>query len=283
MTGGHVLLVLVAGLAAGTINTIVGSGTLITFPALLAAGLPPVAANISNTIGILFGSVSGVWGYRRELAGQARRLRLLAPVSLIGGGVGALALLVAPESTFELVVPVLVGVAVVLVIVQPRLATVVAQRRARQAEAARAGLVGADAGGVSTRPGVGQAPAQASGGAVTALVVGTGLTGVYGGYFGAAQGVILVGLLGSLLPESLQRVNAVKNVLALIVNVVAALVFITAATDRVDWAAAGLVAVGSLLGGLLGARIGRRLAPRVLRAVIVVVGVAALIRLTVGG
>jgi uncharacterized membrane protein YfcA len=276
-----VLLVLLAGLAAGTINTIVGSGTLITFPALLAVGLPPVVANISNTIGILFGSVSGVWGYRRELAGQARRLRLLAPVSLIGGGVGALALLVAPESTFELVVPVLVGVAVVLVIVQPRLATVVAQRRARQAEAARAGLVGADAGGVSARPG--QAPAQASGGAVTALVVGTGLTGVYGGYFGAAQGVILVGLLGSLLPESLQRVNAVKNVLALIVNVVAALVFTTAATDRVDWAAAGLVAVGSLVGGLLGARIGRRLAPRVLRAVIVVVGVAALVRLTVGG
>lgn len=258
MSGLEALAVVLAGVAAGTINTIVGSGTLITFPTLLAVGLPPVTANISNNLGLLPGGAAGVWGYRRELAGQARRLRVLAPVSAAGGLTGAAALLVAPESAFATVVPVLIGLAVVLVLAQPRLQALVAARRVERA--------GGPAGGAGRAGAVG-------------LVIGTLLTGAYGGYFGAAQGVLLVGLLGSLLPESLQRVNAAKNVLTLLVNGVSAVVFVALAGDRLDWAAAGLVAAGSLVGGLLGARIGRRLAPRALRAVSVVVGVAAIVRL----
>lgn len=256
MTGAEILLVVLAGGAAGVINTIVGSGTLITFPALLAIGLPPVVANMSNNVGILFGNASGAWGYRRELSGQGQRLRLLIPAALVGGVTGAAVLLVAPESAFELVVPVLVGLAVVLVLVQPRLQAALAHRRARQASQAR--------------------PAH---GGTVGLLAGTMLTGVYGGYFGAAQGVILLGLLGSLLPDSLQRVNAVKNVVVLAVNTVAAVVFVAVAGDRVHWWAAGLVAASSLVGGWAGAHLGRRLPAPALRAVIVVVGLATLVRL----
>jgi uncharacterized membrane protein YfcA len=256
VTGAEILLVVLAGGAAGIINTIVGSGTLITFPALLAIGLPPVVANMSNNVGILFGNASGAWGYRRELTGQRQRLGLLIPAALVGGLIGAAVLLVAPESAFELVVPVLVGLAVVLVLVQPRLQAGMAHRRQRQASQAK----------------------PVHGGRV-GLLVGTALTGVYGGYFGAAQGVILLGLLGSLLPDSLQRVNGLKNVVVLAVNTVAALVFVAVAGDRVHWAAAGLVAASSLVGGWAGARLGRRLPAPALRAVIVVVGLATLVRL----
>jgi uncharacterized membrane protein YfcA len=253
----EVVAIFLAGIAAGTINTIVGSGSLITFPTLLAFGYPAVGANISNNIGMVFGGVSGTLGYRAELAGQGSRIRLLAPASMLGSVTGALLLLRLPAAAFKAIVPVLIVVALVLVIVQPRMQPALARRR-EQAQA--------ESGSESRRHA-----------AVT--VVGIYASGVYGGYFGAAQGVLLVGLLGSLLPESLQRVNALKNVLALTANSVAAIVFMLVAWDRIYWGAVLLLAVGATLGGVIGARVGRRLPPAILRAVIVVVGLAAIVRL----
>ncbi len=254
------LLILLAGIAAGTINTVVGSGTLITFPTLLAFGYPPVVANISNNIGLVPGGVSGTWGYRAELKGQGRRVGLLAPMSLLGAASGAVLLLVLPEEAFSAIVPALLAISLVLVITQPRLQAALARRREAR---------GLDAD--HTSPGR------------TALTMGgTYLAGVYGGYFGAAQGVLLVGLLGALLPESLQRVNALKNVLSLIVNTVAAITFCLVAFDQIDWAVVGVIAVGSLIGGFVGSKVGRRLPPAALRAVIVVVGVVAIVRILAG-
>jgi uncharacterized protein len=254
---GEIIAIFLAGVAAGTINTIVGSGSLITFPTLLAFGYPAVGANISNNIGMVFGGVSGTWGYRTELVGQERRIRLLAPASLLGSVAGAFLLLALPPTAFKAIVPVLIAVALVLVIVQPRMQPALARRRERlQAET-----------GTHHR------------GQRVALVAGVFGTGVYGGYFGAAQGVLLMGLLGSLLPESLQRVNGLKNLLALIANSVAAVVFMLVAWDKIIWGAVLLLAVGATLGGIIGARVGRRLPPAVLRLVIVVVGLAAITKL----
>jgi uncharacterized membrane protein YfcA len=245
--------VLLAGVAAGTINTVVGSGTLITFPTLLAVGLSPVTANVSNTIGLAPGSASGAWGYRAELAGQRGRLVRLASASLIGGIVGAVLLLVLPSSAFDAIVPVLIALGVVLVILGPRISARVAAR----AEA-RGGLPPHGAGWVW--PAVGAA-------------------GVYGGYFGAAQGVLLMAILGIGVDDTIQRHNATKNVLAGIVNAIAAVLFIVVAD--VDWRAVALIAVGSVIGGQVGATVGRRLSPTFLRALIVVVGVAALVSFVV--
>jgi uncharacterized protein len=242
------VLVVVAGIAAGTINTVVGSGTLITFPVLLSVGLPPVTANVSNSVGLFPGSFVGAYGYRQELVGQYRRARVLGVAALIGGAVGAVLLLVLPAEAFKTIVPVLIVLALVLVVLGPRLS-------ARLAASGHA----------------------ASTDVTPSLWIATLLTGVYGGYFGAAQGVLLMGFMGLLLRESLQRQNALKNVLAGLVNLVAAAVFV--ATAHVDWAAAGLLAGGSILGGLLGARVGRRLPPAGLRALIVVVGVLAIVKL----
>lgn len=248
------LLVLLAALGAGTINAVVGSGSLITFPTLLAVGYPPVLANVSNNIGMVPGGLAGTWGYRSELGGQRGRLLMLATMSCLGGVTGAVLLLVLPASSFRAIVPVLLAIAVTLVLVQPRMQTALARRRER----------------------LGRPPEQGS--TVTAMT-GVGLAGVYGGYFGGAQGVLLVGLLGSVLPESLQRVNAMKNLLATCVNLIAAVVFVMVARNEIDWFVVAIIAVGSATGGLLGARIGRRLPQRVLRAVIVVVGVIAIVSL----
>jgi uncharacterized protein len=239
-------VVLLAGLAAGTINTVVGSGTLITFPTLLAFGVPPVTANVSNTIGLVPGVASGVYGYRRELQGQRPRAIRLGSASLLGGLLGAVLLLVLPSSAFSAIVPALIVVGLVLVVFQPRISRWVDSRH----ESAR-GEFG---------------PWW-----VWPAVFGTG---VYGGYFGAAQGVILMGLLGIGIADGLQRLNGLKNVLAGIVNGVAGLLFILVAD--VDWTVVLLIAVGSTIGGQLGATVGRRLSPFVLRVVIVVVGLVAL-------
>ena len=255
MTPLEVVAVVLAGVAAGTINTVVGSGTLITFPTLLAIGVPPVTANVSNTIGLVPGSLSGAVGYRRELAGQRGRLLRLGSASLVGGVAGAALLLVLPEAAFDAVVPVLIALGCVLVVVQPRVSAWVADRAAAR--------------GREVHP--------HGAGWVWMLVM---LTGVYGGYFGAAQGVLLMAVLGVGLQETMQRNNATKNVLAMIVNGVAALVFVAVAD--VDWAVAGLIAVGAVVGGQVGATVGRRLPPAVLRGVIVVVGVVALTAFALG-
>ncbi|MFH8406415.1 sulfite exporter TauE/SafE family protein [Streptomyces sp. NPDC018019] len=252
MTVWEALAVFAAGGAAGAINVVVGSGTLITFPVLLATGLPPVTANVSNSLGLVPGSLSGAIGYRRELAGQGRRILRFAAVALAGGLIGAALLLALPSDAFDAIVPALIAVALVLVVVQPRLASALRARRERNGTTARA-----------------------DGGAL--LLTGLFLASIYGGYFGAAQGVIYLSLMGLLLGDGLQRINAVKNVLTLLVNAVAALFFLFVA--HFDWLAVVLIAVGSALGGLLGARIGRRLPPAVLRGVIVAVGIAAISQL----
>jgi hypothetical protein len=299
------LAIFAAGLAAGTINTVVGSGTLITFPTLLAFGYPPVLANVSNNVGLVPGVASGVYGYRSELGGQRRRLIRLGSASVCGGLVGAILLLTLPQSAFKDIVPALIGLAVVMVIIQPRLAKWVAERqRARAAAAMPDGVGGVDAGagGASLVAGGAGADGAAmsanaegqgagAGGAVTVadppaaaeaiggpvLWVLVFLAGIYGGYFGAAQGVLLIGMLGIALNDSLQRINAAKNVLAGLVNGLAAVVFILA--THIDWGVAGLIAAGSIIGGQVGARIGKRLPPWGLRVVIVCVGTAALIKL----
>ncbi len=238
--------VLVAGMAAGTINVVVGSGTLITFPTLLAFGVPPVTANVSNTIGLVPGVASGVVGYRRELRGQRARVVRLGSASVAGGIVGAILLLWLPAGAFSAIVPALIVVGLVLVVLQPRVSAWVDARHEG-------------------------APGEFGPWWVWPTVFGTG---VYGGYFGAAQGVILMGLLGIGIADSLQRLNGVKNVLAGLVNGVAGLIFLVVA--HVDWTVVGLIAAGSIVGGQLGATVGRRLSPLVLRIVIVVVGLVAL-------
>ncbi len=244
------LAIVGVGLLAGTINTIVGSGSLITFPTLLALGYPPVVANVSNTVGLVTGSISGAIGYRRELEGQWHRLRTLGSASLAGGLTGGLLLLALPASVFRDVVPVLILVACALVALQPRLAR-------RRAAADR--------------------PLRPHGGRL--LFAGVFFTGVYGGYFGAAQGVMLIALLGIFLEDGLLRLNATKNVLAALVNGIAAVLFILFA--HVDWAVAGLLAAGAIVGGQVGASLGRRIPANWLRAAIIVVGVAVAVRLLV--
>ncbi len=277
------LAIFAAGLAAGTINTVVGSGTLITFPTLLAFGYPPVLANVSNNVGLVPGVASGVHGYRAELEGQRRRIIRLGSASACGGLVGAILLLVLPAEAFQAIVPALIGVAVVMVLIQPRLARWMARRQvARSAGRAGDDDLAGQAGRAGAATAVSVLPATDVSGSVEAiggpvLWFFVFCAGVYGGYFGAAQGVLLIGMLGIAFSDSLQRVNAVKNVLAGLVNGVAAVVFI--ALTHIDWGVAGLIAAGSIIGGQLGARVGRRLPPWGLRLLIVCVGVAALVKL----
>jgi uncharacterized membrane protein YfcA len=254
MSAWQAVAILGAGAAAGAINAVVGSGTLITFPVLLAFGYPPVTANVSNTVGLVPGSASGSYGYRRELAGQRGRALCLGIGSALGGLTGAVLLLVLPASAFRAVVPAFIAVGVMLVLAQPRLA-----RIGRGRAAARNARTG--------RPG--------TPGALTMSAVY--LAGVYGGYFGAAQGLLLIAVLGLALREDLQRINALKNVLAGLVNLVAGLTFIAVA--HIAWDAAGLIAAGSIAGGQLGAHAGRRLPPVALRLLVVAVGTVAIVRL----
>jgi uncharacterized membrane protein YfcA len=250
MGAGEILSIALAGLAAGAINTLVGSGTLITFPVLLAFGYAPVTANVSNTVGLVPGSVSGALGYRRELAGQGRRALRLGTMSVLGGITGAVLLLVLPASAFKAIVPAFIAAALVLTVLQPQLSRWLL---ARQIDLEHPRSVFAP--------------------------IAIYLTGVYGGYFGAAQGILLLAILGVALAQDLQRTNALKNVLAGLVNGVAGLYFIFAA--HIEWAPAGIIAATSILGAQIGARYGRRLPPPALRAVIVAVGVFAIVRLLV--
>lgn len=250
MTPFEAIVVVAAGMAAGTINTIVGSGSLVTFPTLLAFGYPPVVANVSNTLGLVPGSLSGMVGYRRELVGQGSRIVRYGLVAGAGGLTGGLILLVAPESAFEAVVPFLILIACTLMAFQPRLARFMAARRGIEA------------------------------GHPMALTLAVYLTGIYGGYFGAAQGVILMALLAIFLTDDLQRLNGLKNWLAAVVNGVAAILFILVAP--VDYEVAALLAVGSIVGGQVGATIGRRLPGPVLRATVVGVGLVVAVRMLLG-
>ncbi len=244
------IAILAAGLAAGTINTIVGSGSLITFPTLLAFGYAPVLANVTNNVGLVPGSLSGAIGYRRELVGQRTRMIRLGASVAAGGLTGALLLLVLPASSFQRVIPFLILGSVVLIAIGPRLSRAMGDRRA----------VGEE----HTIP----------------LVITLYFTGIYGGYFGAGQGVIMMALLSVFLPDDLQRLNALKNVLAVLINGVAAILFIL--LSQIAWPAAILLAIGATIGGQVGALVGRRLPSNVLRAAIIVVGTAVGLKLLIG-
>jgi uncharacterized membrane protein YfcA len=239
--------IFVAGIGAGTINTIVGSGTLITFPTLLALGYPPVIANVSNTVGLVPGGLAGVFGYRRELEGQRTRLLRFGVASLLGGTTGALLLLKLPESAFRNIVPVLIAMGCILVVVQPWISRHIRPRD--------------------------NAPAHGS--IVVWLLVYA--CGIYGGYFGAAQGVLMIAIMGIGLSDSLQRINAAKNLLVCLVNGVAAVIFIL--VSDVDWAVVGLIAGGSVVGGFVGSSVGRRLPSPVFRGIVALVGLVAFTKL----
>ncbi|WP_153397492.1 sulfite exporter TauE/SafE family protein [Ornithinicoccus halotolerans] len=240
--------IVLAGLAAGTINTIVGSGTLVTFPTLLFFGYAPVSANVSNSLGLVAGGVSGAWGYRHEMVGLRRVVGRLVPASFAGSVLGAVLLLVLPEEAFETIVPVLIGLALVLVVTGPRLSRWAAH----------------------------QHPDRLTTGRWVALLIGIVLAGMYGGYFGAAQGVLLIGLMSVLLPLQLQAINGIKNVLGMVVNLVAAVTFLIVDPAQINWPVAALIALGSVTGGFVGARIGRAMPAWLLRSVIVVIGVVAI-------
>lgn len=241
------VVIALAGLWAGSINTVVGSGTLVTFPVLVALGYPPVTATTSNAIGLITGTITGAVGYRRELDGQGPRLLRYAVASFLGAIGGAVLLLSLPEDAFETVVPVLVGISVLLVAVQPLQARRLRRRENRD---------------------------RSSSPVLFFLVF---LIGVYGGYFTAAQGIMVVGVMGLLVADPLQRLNAFKNVLAAVVNVVAGVIY--AFVAPVSWPVVAILAASSTVGGLLGASVGRRLSPTVLRSMIVVIGTAAVVHL----
>jgi uncharacterized membrane protein YfcA len=244
----HALAIFGVGIAAGTINTVVGSGTLITFPTLLAFGYQPLVANVSNNIGLVPGTVSGAWGYRKLLVGQRNRLLPLAMASTAGGVVGAVLLLSLPANAFKDIVPFFIGLALLLIVTQRPINRFLGQHRRGDGE-----------------------------GAGSAAVVGVFCSGIYGGYFGAAQGILLLAILGLTLDDELQRLNAAKVILAGTVNLVAGIIFVFAA--HVNWGVAGLIALGSVLGGVIGSRYGQRLPPVALRAIIVIVGIVAIVRL----
>jgi uncharacterized protein len=242
-------VIALAGLWAGLINTVVGSGTLVTFPVLVALGYPPVTATTSNAIGLITGSITGAVGYRSQLAGHGRRLARYAVASILGAVGGTLLLLSLPADAFETIAPVLVGISVVLVIVQPLLARRLSYRAAVDRTAS------------------------------PLLYVLIFLVGVYGGYFTAAQGIMLVGVMGLLLTDPLQRLNAFKNTLTAVVNLVAGAIY--AVVAPVSWPVVAVLAASSTVGGLLGASVGKRLPPAVLRGVIVIIGVVAVVHLLV--
>ncbi len=248
MTFWHAAAIFGVGIAAGTINTVVGSGTLITFPTLLAFGYTPLVANVSNNIGLVPGTVSGALGYRKLLQGQRNRVLPLACASTGGGIVGAVLLLSLPANAFKAIVPFFIGLALLLIVTQRWINRFLGQHRRAIGE------------------GVG-----------AAAMVGVFCSGIYGGYFGAAQGIMLLAILGLTIDDELQRLNAAKVILAGVVNLVAGVIFVFAA--HVDWGVAGLIALGSVLGGVIGARFGQKLPPLALRAVIVIVGIVAIVRL----
>lgn len=255
------LAILAAGFWAGMINVVVGSGTLVTFPTLLLFGYPPLVANVSNNIGLVGGGISGTVGYRHELGGRRRELRSMLPAALLGGITGAALLLILPDDAFRTIVPVLIAVGLCMVVWGPAL-----QRRATRGRDATA-----DSGRLATltRP------------RLATVTVGIYLLGIYGGYFGAAQGVLIVGLLSLLTSEGIQSITGLKNLLTTAVNAIAAVTFLLVSPESVDWTVVALIAVGATVGGVVGARYGRRLPPLLMRALIVVVGVAAIIRMLI--
>jgi uncharacterized protein len=244
-------LVLAAAFAAGAVNAVAGGGSLLTFPTLLAVGIAPVPASITNTLGLMPGYLGGTHAYRAELVPQRHRVRVLVVPAALGAVAGALLLLVSPEAVFEAIVPYLVLAAAVLLALQPRLASWVAGRPG------------------STRE-------------LPPVLLGvTFLGGVYGAYFGGALGVVLLAALGIVLADDLQHINALKSLLSVVINGVAVAIFVF--SPHVHWATVAVMGVGSLAGGRLGVGVARRLGPTQLRRVVVTVAFVAAAVLLVRG
>ncbi len=253
MTPATAALLAGAGLVAGAVNAVAGGGSLVSFPALLAAGYPSVTANVTNTVALFPGYAGSVAGGRPELLGQGRKIRSVALTSVLGAIVGVLVLLNTSGDVFRRVVPYLILLACVLLVFQPRLARLVQGRQ----------------GGRTT------------GGTHVLLQAGVLLSAVYGAYFGAGLGVLLLGILGIFLHERLQRVNAFKNVLSLVINAVALVAF--GLFGPVAWDAVAVIAAASLAGGYFGARVARRIPATVLRTSVVIYGVVVAVVLLVRG
>ena len=247
----RVVLTCLAGLGAGLVNGVAGGGSLVSFPALLALGYPALVANVTSTVGIWPGYLGGSAAFRAEIGAQRDRLRELAATVVAGGVVGGVLILTTPTSAFQLIAPYLVLFACGLFAIQPLVV-----RRVR--------------GGGATRSRAHR----------RAMHVGTFVASVYGDYFGAGLGVVFLGVLGLSTPDTLLRVNGLRSVLSLVVNTVAALIFVASAP--VAWAAALLMVGTSLVGGYVGARIARRVPTPALRAVVVLLGVATSAKLLAG-
>jgi uncharacterized membrane protein YfcA len=259
VTPGLVVLVAASGFVAGAMNAVAGGGTLVAFPALLATGMTARMANIVSTIGLVPGYAGGSYAYREELAGQGTRVRALAATSLVGGVAGAVILLVTPASSFRAIVPYLILASCALLFVQPRLTKRVADRQRRAA--------GAGPGATSD---------------ITLQVqVGVFIAAVYGSYFGAGLGVLLLGILGILLAEGMQRLNALKGLLSLLINAVSVIVFVV--NGEVAWWYTAILAVAAWAGGAAGVGVARRLSPRVLRAAVITLGVVVAVALIIKG
>lgn len=294
---GQLLLILLAGIWAGAINTVVGSGTLVTFPVLVAMGVPPVSATVSNAMGLIAGNFTGAWGYRREIRQVRSVLVKLVPASVLGGVIGAILLITLPEEVFGRVAPILILISLGFVIAQPKLSAWVRARAAAREK--QDGPGGSDGVGVSGGSDGAGGSDEAAVDAVTGKETTPGRSalptvslvlmllvfaaGIYGGYFVAAQGILLMGILGVFLMANIQQANGVKNLLVAVVNLTAAISYVLVdylireAADRVIiWEVVVVIAVGSTLGGLIGAWVGRRLSPLVLRLIIVTLGLVAL-------
>jgi uncharacterized membrane protein YfcA len=240
VTSGGLLLVAAGGLVAGAVNAVAGGGTLVAFPALLAAGVPALTANITCSVGLISGYAGGSLAYRRELDAQGARVRALLPAAALGAAVGAVLLLVTPQHTFRAVVPFLLLASAALLALQPRVARALGERLHGMSDVhwgARAGV---------------------------------GVAAVYGTYFGAGLGVLLLAVLGILVADELQRLNALKGVLSLLINVVGAVVFVVSA--HVAWLYAAALLVSAFIGGTAGVSIARRLRPAIMRAAVVILG-----------
>lgn len=244
-----IVLLAAAGLLAGALNAAAGGGSLISFPALIAVGYPPLTANVTNNVAVTPGYVTGATGYRRELRGQGHRILALASASAAGSLVGVGLVLVSSQSAFESIVPFLVLAACVLLALQPAITRRLEERS-----------------GDRDRPGIG-------------LLAGQALAAVYGGYFSAALGVVVLAVLGLAFDDTLQRLNALKALLQLVIGVVSAVGF--ALVTSVAWTAVAVVAPASVVGGELGARLARPVSDRALRVGIVTYGVACAVWLFV--
>ncbi|MBX3057248.1 MAG: sulfite exporter TauE/SafE family protein [Anaerolineae bacterium] len=248
ISGVEFLLVALAAVAAGAVNALAGGGTLITFPVLVAVGIPPISANITNTVALSPGYLGATMGQAKDLHGQRRRLWLTLPAGVVGGILGAILLLQTEERVFQELVPYLILMASGLLAVQERLRGWLVRRREQK---------GAGTANEAT------------------IILPIGLAAVYGGYFGAGVSVMVLAVLGLFLDDNLTRLNALKQAISFAINITAALFFLF--SGQVVWAAAAVMAGGALLGGVLGGRLASRIKPSSLRRVVVMIGVVVAI------